>query len=272
MPLDKETLEYLSQLMTAAQEVPDSDRKFMLVPNSMKTVSLETYQNNPDDFTARFSTHLISAFLDYANFAKSENTTAIFIDVDDLSANAIFDMGDIVVPGWGNHCATLKLRRTALFVNLLMIMENNIKLSQRDLFDFLLDWPDNLVCMVNDTTLPTADVIQRLRKITVGATASKQSHEGDFARSRTAFEEIEVSAEGGPLPSTLVATLQPYYGLGEYTMKFRIGYLDNDDEPLFRLHPVEFEALKEQIASDFAQVLQQSLPDTENYIGTMKYR
>ncbi len=272
MSLDESAIKLIQNTAIAAVATVNSDMPAILVPDSMSIEIVEHLQNERSRFRGRMITRVIDSFVNYvkaitgevSGIAKSE----CFIDIDRMGAKTFFNLGDYSVPGHGDHNATVELRKTPAFREILNI--DGEKIKQKELAEFLEDWFLNIKALdATGEEIPLKEAIFRIRRITVEAGKSQSHNVGDFKSERTAMEKIEASSKDGELPSGFTFTCEPYIGLGEMSFFLRMSLLTGGDQPVFVLRIVRLDDERIKIGKEFERLLKASLENTpvNIYIG-----
>lgn len=262
----KEALEHLLSNEVAASNALNAQTKglpLLATPKNFDLKSIEHLQETRQRFRGLFSTASIDDFLNYSTNQELDNTS-IFIDADNLKAEAIFDLGDTELPLHCDHRATYQPRKTAAYMAIHRI--RNERLSQKDLTDFIEDWLDEAIPVVvlpngNHEPLRASQAINSIRTIKIEERSSQTHTEGNFSASRSAMDEIEASSNVDVLPDFLVFNIVPYEGFLSRPIHLKVNLLTGGDKPYFGLRWVGEEAQKEAISNELVETLQQGLPD-----------
>lgn len=175
-----------------------------------------------------------------------------FIDADTMSCRVFFNLGDEESPGHADDTASLKLKPTAPFAAARAIAGQ--RLSQSQLAEWIEDWASFLrVVGTEGEDIPVGVAVQKIRTITVKATAERTSTETSFSAGRSVMDQIE-AAHAERQPADLLFTCHPYEGLLPCTITLRLSVIAGD-KPTLVARWVQQEAQEEEIAQEFKEVL-----------------
>jgi uncharacterized protein YfdQ (DUF2303 family) len=215
--------------------------------------SLEHLQPGRSRFRGTFTSTGIGAFAKYvvAQSKVCESAVHGFIDPASASATVYFNLGDYEHAGHGDHIAHLKLKATAAYSALKTAV--NAKLSQRDLHDFVEDWRDLIVPVIDGkadaSSVPSA--LAAIRDITLSEAREANFVERDLGSSRSAMESVDASSKH-TLPTGFLFVTPPYEGLPPRTFELRLGVNSGAVDKLnLTLRIKQAEKVVEEIAEDF---------------------
>ena len=265
--MQQETLQELKRMIIASLDT-QSDFPVAVLPNDMKLQSVEPYMAKRFRFRGKLST---GSFDDFVEYCHNQTKGQCFIDADRMKATAIFDLGNLDVPGHAAHRATLAMRQTAPFMELLRI--NGNALSQKRFAEWLEEWAPHLTILdgtgedAHEISLIKA--ISAVRDVTIAARQEANSTEGDFKASRSRFAEVEARTREAT-PALIRFRCEPYHGLEDRDFSLRISIVTDDDKPAFKLRALQMEAQEEAMAQEFQDKLRGDLEGSEitTYIGT----
>ncbi|EIL99118.1 DUF2303 family protein [Rhodanobacter thiooxydans] len=228
-----------------------------------KLISIEHLQEGRSRYRGKFATQNLTAFADYVVSTVDGNAprtpAASFVDPDNVTATAYFNLGDHEHPGHGDNTAALKLKPTAAYAALLAAT-NQRTLDQRTLHDFIEDWRDNITVLIDgqpkDNAIAAA--LAAVRDITVEQARKVQHVERDFGATRSAMESVDARSTL-TLPSGFEFKAVPYEGLQERTFRLRLGVNTGGDKLSLTLRIQQAEQLSEDIARDFLARLEARL-------------
>lgn len=221
------------------------------LPEGMSLHSIEQYLPRRAHFRGLLSTHLPDEF---ANYVKAHGGT-VFIDGEDMRANAIFDLGTTDMPGHCRHQANLSLRKTSAYAALLELASGRQAMSQRDLSDWIEDWRDHIVVLTQDgAQMHIMQAVKAVRTVSIESVSKLNSTIHETGTSRTAFEEVEAKSEVG-LPHGFTFTCIPFEGLPVRTFSVRLNVLTSGNTPAFKPRAVQLESQQEAIAADFKKLV-----------------
>jgi uncharacterized protein YfdQ (DUF2303 family) len=229
-------------------------------------INLEKLQANRSRFRGAFKT---ASMQDFMAYVVARDSGQGFIDTDSMSAKVFFNLmqganGTASTPGHADHFALLQLKRTAAYAAMRHATET--KLSQRDVVNFIEDWPDCIAADFEGASAPESDpklltkAITAVRKVTVKAKSETTSDVRNTGASRSSMEEIEASSADG-LPNGFRFDCVPFEGLPGYTFYLRLSVLTSDDKPMFNLRWRSRDEQIEQIGQDFKTKLLEGIAD-----------
>lgn len=268
--MDQTAIKSIQDNATALQsciELARQPRAGVLVPDNMKVHDLEQHQQHRARFRGVFSTPLITEFVAYS---KDRTVDAqCFVDVENMVARTIFNMGNDAKPGHCDDVAALKLEKTSEYIALLARVE--ARLDQRMAAEFLDDFRANLEALDDDgKTLELPKSIAAIRHITIESKKSDGSLVGNFTSQRTAMEEIEAKGVN-KLPAFFRFSCVPYEDLKKRDFVLRVSVINNTP-PVVTFRIVQAELHKEQMAQELRTRLQTDFSGTKivTRIGTFK--
>jgi uncharacterized protein YfdQ (DUF2303 family) len=254
--LSKEAIQHIEAQAVAAAGIrvtAQDGADLLLVPDNYKIHNLERYQEFRNRLRGALNTHSVKDFSDYVQKQNLEEGPRGFIDQESMSAIVIFNLGDAAHPaGHGDNTARLTLKPTAAFTAVSGIAGR--QLSQQQLAEWLEDWLPNLVAQANSADLNMLQAINGIRRMTIQATAKRDTNVSDFGASRSAMDEIEAKSQE-TLASSFTFTTVPYEGLQPAAIQLRLSVITGKDEPVLKLRWVGEEAQREGFAREFKELL-----------------
>ncbi len=261
------------QDMVLAQEVNQliatADCPAVAVPDRVRIQSLENLSASRYRFRGRLTTASIPDFTRYCNGFEGEGIRC-FIDGDAIKAVTVFNLGTLDNPGHADNTADLQLKKTAPFSALLDI--DGRKSRQKELAEWLEDWSEYLLAFTADgEVLDIKKAVAGIRQITIESTSSQDHEEKDFSGKRSLMESVEAKSKA-VMPAAFEFKCVPYEGLGERRIRLRYSILTGSDIPVLVLRIVQLEAVMEQIANEFRDLLVTQFDGTsvETFIGEFK--
>lgn len=253
------TIDALNQLTSthaAATGRPlDTHTPAIIVPDNFMVQNVEHLEELRSRFRGTMSTQSLPDFCTYVERRAKESdrhTPQGFIDADSMSCRMFFNLGDFVEPGHADDTSALTLKPTAAFASMLAIAGK--RLGQTELAEWMEDWSAALkVTSTNGEDIPVGAAVQKIRTITVKATAERTSNEGSFNSSRSAMDRIE-AAHAEQQPNDLLFTIKPFEGLQQRTFTLRLSIITGD-KPQLVARWVQQEAQQEEIAQEFKEKL-----------------
>jgi uncharacterized protein YfdQ (DUF2303 family) len=249
MSLTAEAIQKLAEqaLAAAGHDMPKVQgiEHLAVLPAGMNLHNIEAYLPGRIAFRGTLSTSQPEEFAAYVK----EHGGMVFIDGNNVSANAIFDLGTVEQPGHCRHQARLSLSKASAYLGLLSINER--ELSQINLSDWLEDWRDNLIALTPaGEQMHISQAVKAVRTVTIESVTKLNSNVHETGSSRSAFEEIEAKSEVG-LPHGFTFTCAPYDGLPHRTFSVRLNVITGGQRPTFKPRIVQLEAHEEAIVNDF---------------------
>lgn len=247
----------------------------VVLPSGYSLADLEKYETRPKRFRGEFKTHLIDEFVAYVNSNGNDNT-GIFVDAERSKATAIIDMGKRKAPEWGDHKATIGLKKTPAFEKLLANQENEF--DQLAFIDFIEDWLEYVVFLEDasgqDKPMQLTIAITSIRKLTISSTSDKTSEAGDFKASHSQFDSIELKASGNKPPKGFDFHCTPYDGLIERHFNCRLRAITNGKEVKLKYRIIALDSIMDNIGLEFKQALQDDtkVEGAQFYCGEMNYQ
>lgn len=237
------------------------------LPSDTKVLELEQFKPLRNRFRGTFLTSSVDDFVNYTT-AKAADGAECFVYPEKMTATSVLNLGTLHAPGHADSTAMMELKATAAFDAIRMI--NGNATDQQQLAEWLEDWRDSITGLTSsEQQLSASQVIAAIRRITIKAGRTSEHTEGQLSASRSSMEQVEASSNSEPLPSFILFTCKPYMGLGDRTFALRLTLREKDDQPLLALRIIRPEQHEEEMAEEFAALLQEkfgtNLPVT---IGT----
>lgn len=244
------------------------------LPEGVKIVDLEPFLEQRRRYRGTMKTAVLEDFIDYVAATTQESTSSTdefpcFVDPQTMSARAFFNLGDQEDPGHGDHTASLKLKRTSTFEEVLKI--NGAKLEQRELAEWMEDWVDVLAAAnEHGETMPMSAAVSAIRRITIGANAETTSEQTNFGNKVSAMAEVEAKNRD-QLPAFLALKCEPYQGLSEHTFTLRLNIITGE-KPRIGVRIVRLETAEEEMAKELEELLRDGFEDTavRTFVGTFQ--
>lgn len=232
----------------------------ILLPENYSVESLERLQICRSRFRGSMATNSLPDFCAYVEQRQPGTATeadpAGFIDQVQMTCKVFFNLGDEANPGHADDTASLKLMPTAAFAALRAIAGQ--RLGQSQLAEWIEDWAAYLqVVGAQGESIPVGVAVQKIRTITVKATAERTSTENNFSAGRSAMDQVE-AAHAEQQPADLLFTCHPYEGLQPRIFTLRLSILTGD-KPQLVARWVQQEAQEEEIAQEFKEVLREQI-------------
>jgi uncharacterized protein YfdQ (DUF2303 family) len=229
------------------------------LPDDTRVLELEKFRPLRSRFRGDFLTRRIDDFVSYT-VGKADIGAECFVWPDDMTAKAVLNLGDLNEPGHADNTATIKLKTTAAF-DAIKHMDGKTR-TQQQLAEWLEDWRDNIQGLTsNERQLTPSKVIAAIRRITIKANSSSDHTEGQLSSTRSAMEQVEASSNSEPLPSFILFSCEPYTGLAQRTFILRLSLRFDEEKPLLALRIIRPEQHEEEMAEEFAALLQEQFGD-----------
>ena len=237
------------------------------LPHNADLRSLEVFQPERNRFRGSMKTPSINDFSAYARVNNVDHA-ACFIDVEDMNAVAVINLGNLDKPGHCDHCAHLKLKQSTEYRVLLHF--HSLKHSQKAFTEWLEDWANNIkVFDHEEKPLDLKKTIGAIRRLTIESKSEHSHTEENFKATRSALESVEAKSKGNTLPAWLDFTLQPYADFKERTVRLRVAVLTGSTAPTLTAHICGLEALEQELAEEFQQKVEDKLDGImPTYLGT----
>jgi len=230
------------------------------LPNDTKVLDLEQFKPLRNRFRGKFATTSVEDFVNYTEH-KADSGAECFVYPDDMTATAVLNLGNISAPGHADSLAKMNLKTTAAFDALNKI--DGATRTQQQLAEWLEDWRDSVQGLTSDEQSLTANkVIAAIRRITIKAGSTSDHTEGQLSATRSSLEQVEASSNSEPLPSFILFKCTPYQGLAERTFILRMSLRADEEKPLLSLRIIRPEQHEEEMAEEFAGLLQEKFGDT----------
>lgn len=263
--MDRSAVEAIGQLAVEAQLANhlNTDTPALILTNANGTqqvVSIEHLQPGRSRYRGTFKTQQLGAFAQHINATVDNNTprtpATTFIDPENASATAYFNLGDHEQPGHGDHTALLKLKPCAAYAALLQACQRTH--DQRGLHDFIEDWRDIITPIYaspSDSNNTLANALGAIRSISVEEARNTRHDVRDMGATRSAMESVDAKS-ALVLPASFEFKTVPFDGLQERTFRLRLGVNTGGEKLSLTLRLQQAEQISEDIAKDFLARLQ----------------
>lgn len=207
---------------------------------------------------AEMATSCVDSFCSYFK-TRAEAGATVFVN-DDMTAQAVLNLGVDLNPGHCDNTAKLKLVKSAAFDALLSV--NGKPLLQKDAAEFLEDWNDLLQFYQGSTELTPGKAIAAVRKITIESARKLETTTQNFSDTASAFEQVTASSTE-PLPEIAYFKCVPYEGLPERTFALRVSILTGEDKPRLVLRIQRLQLQLQEMANELTAIVQRTLSGTD---------
>jgi uncharacterized protein YfdQ (DUF2303 family) len=265
--MQKDALDFIERQSLQAASVEGVDVPSRVLHKDFQIVSLEKQMKNRARYRGKFNTKAIS---DFAIYSSQFPRGKCFVNADHMKAVSIFDLGTVDAPLHAEHSATITLQQTAPYKA--MLATCNDRLERKRLAEWLEDWADYLIgYTAAGEAMDIKLVISTVRKLTIASAAESTHTTNDFNASRSSLETIEAKS-GNVMAAGVRFKCTPYHGLGERSFDLRLSIITDHDDPKLILRVVRLEDAVEQMAKEFAEVLNTALKsggaDADIVLGT----
>lgn len=241
----------------------------MPLPPEFPLQDLERYMDNPRRQTGTMTTFDMGAFGKYCAQHADPQLSACFVDAEAATAAMIFNFGKMDEPGHCDFIAILKMQQTAEFTALYNAVLSAS--SQKDVAEFMEDWAPMLMALdASGNTMNLASSILAIRNIDIKGVRNVGSTVENFSASKSTFEKISAESQH-VLPSELTFICAPYHGLTTKEFRIRLSVGTSGDNIRMKLTIRAFEAMKQKIADEFADLVVRMLDNKHQvFIGKFK--
>ncbi|HHH0550659.1 TPA: YfdQ family protein, partial [Yersinia enterocolitica] len=239
------------------------------LPDGVSVKSLEQFNLERYRFRGAMETSSIDEYVKYSSGYAGDGVRC-FIDAEEMRAETIFNIGTLENPGHADNTASLSLKKTAPFRELLNI--DGRKQAQKELAEWLEDYREFLLAFDADgAVLDIKKAVGAVRRITIEQTSSADHEDQDFSAKRSVMESVEAKCKD-VMPAAFEFKCIPYEGLGERRFKLRYSILTGGNVPVLVLRIVQLEAEEEKIAVEFLELLTNKFKgvEVETFIGKFK--
>ncbi len=254
--LDGTAIQQVKDLVISGYHLRDIDSlacPTAILPEGVGIESLERFNLERFRFRGCMETTSIDDFVRYsAGYANADEPARCFIDADNMSARAVFNIGTLEAPWHADNAAEIQLKKTAPFRALLAI--DGKRLNQKQIAEWLEDWSEFLTAFSADgQTLTIAQAASAVRRVSIKQMQEADHEDGDFSGKKSLMQSVEATSKE-VMPVAFEFKCVPYEGLSERPFSLRNSLLKSD-EPCFTLRIVQLEAQEEAIANEFRNLL-----------------
>jgi len=241
------------------------------LPEKITLRDLEGYMQRRRRARGLMQTSDLDSFKEYT-LAHKEDGATVFVDANDMSANAVLNLGDSKdLPGHADNRVALRLERTAAYKALIAIADG-VGRTQKGVAEFLEDWANALNCFSMDPAEDAPPVgvkngraIAAIRNLSIESMRKLESNEQALSASKSVFESARAtSAE--TIPTFIHFSCVPYQGLCPRTFVLRLGVLTGESVPKITLRIVNEEEHKESMALELVNHIKHSFDDGNGFV------
>jgi uncharacterized protein YfdQ (DUF2303 family) len=274
--MDKSGIEAIGQLAVEAAKAgelqTDTPALVLRKGDGQQVVSIEHLQPGRSRFRGMYRTNALAAFIALVIASSKDvgRNALTFINPENMSATAFFNLGDFEHPGHADHQAVLGLKPTAAYAALQASVDK--PLDQSKLHTFLEDWRDFIVPVYEGVADAKrfSSALAAIRSVTIETARKVTMAESDFGAQKSAMESIDAKSEH-TLPGGFLFTTVPYEGLPSRVFNLRLGVQTStaNERIGLVLRVMQGEKVLEDIAGDFHAALSTGLGDASSlFIGT----
>lgn len=258
---DKEAIQAIQQsagiddAASAVMEALNGTRGLFTLPSDFKVHDLESVLLHRRRARGTMNTTSIADFAAYTKEAKQAGAT-VFVDVDQMKASAVLNLGTTDEPGHGDDRAILTAKKTAAYQAMRKVAQG-MAMSQQTVAEFCEDWSGFISYYKESDVVAPGRAIAAIRKITVEAMRKVEASEGQLSASRGMLESVTASSSE-PLPTHLYFACVPYQELELRTFVLRLGVITGD-KPAITLRVVNVEQHEEEMARELAGLVKAAM-------------
>lgn len=285
-----ETIKHVGTANVAVElnkQLEEAGMNAVAVVRDITIESTEEYLDTPPHFKALFETPVIEEFAGYTN---EQPSSTVFVSNQNMSAQAIFDIGTPEEPLNRFHKASITLEQTADYTTLLNA--NQARLNQRAFAMWLEEHHSKIQAFGKESApgmdapvIEMAKAIHAIRNTKVTTATQSDSKIEDLSEQQSVMAQVEVQNKDGNKPIYLDYTCVPFHGLKlplqaanqnddenmQRTFRIRINTITDGEKPAFSLSIMNLEQHKEIMVEAFKKQLKDELKDHVTVrIGTFK--
>lgn len=233
-----------------------------LVNPQARVLDLEQYSGGRNRKRGTFTTEDFHSFGEYVRSAINPEEVRVFVSKDAMQAIAIlnFDAADYE-QGHLDHKAILEAEETVVF-NKLLGMHNYGRVGQKPFAEFLEDWGHRVVARDSEgNEIENAKAVSAIRNMRIAESAQTDSTAGNYRESRSRLESVEAKSIDGALPAYFTVTDECYRDMNARKLKLRLGISSRDGEPNFKLEIIGLQLIRDELAKEFAEHVENGLGD-----------
>lgn len=234
----------------------------VLVNPNAKVMDLEQFEQGRHRKRGIFATQDIGSFGAYIEGNASFEHTSVFINKDQMQAVAILNFdADGFEQGHLDHKAVLTAEPTVMFRKLLS-MHDMGRCKQKLFAEFLEDWGHKVIARDADgNEIENAKAINAVRNMRIDESAQTDSHAGNYRETRSRLESVEAKSIDGALPAYFTVNDECYQGIAPRTLDLRLGISNDDGQPVFKLEIKALQSVRDELAKEFADIIETGLED-----------
>ena len=248
-------------------EKANTKSSLIALPHDYVLQNMEKFNAFRDELRGKFETSLITEFTKYAKIYAAEGSAA-FVNVDSMTAVAIFDIGTTEQPLHQRHKSSCALKKTAPFKTMLSV--DGQRFDQRGLAEWLEDYAEYITPYGDDgEAIDIKKAVEAIRTLKFEHTRGSEREVQNFAASQSEYEKMATMTKDSlVIPAGFRFDCIPYQGLESRTFDMRLSIIKNE---VLSIRIKRLEETRELIAIEFKDKLLQSLEDAEivmpTYVG-----
>ena len=252
-----------------ALEASNLKNPVIALPDSYQLHDLEKHMPNRTNYRGTFSTDNHDEFAKYCKTYEVEGSQC-FINVENMTATTIIDLGTQELPGHCDHRSKLSLKATADFKALLQI--NDKQSDQKTLAEWIEDYTESLqIFTEHGESVEVSQAAAAIRAMTFEVKAGQTSEVNNFSAQQSEYESMAITTKNElPMPHIFKFKCEPYLGIPERTFEMRMSTIGNKT---LILRIKQLEQHIESMGIEFKELVIQKLEANETthivtYIGT----
>lgn len=255
----------ISTAFSVLAEAEDAHHMVAL-PEHFKMHDLEASAPRRRRARGKFTTGAVDSFLRYTH-VHGERGASVFVDVRDMSACAVLNLGTQDAPGHTDNRAHLQLRQTAA-MQALMAMDGKCA-GQQAFAEWLEDWQQQVPMQffAGDEEIRAKHAIAAVRRITVKAVSETESETQQLSATRSTFENVAASSRDNKLPTMVYFSTKPYDDLDERMFVARVSVLPSEKGVTLTLRVQNMGQHQEEMGAELAALITAGCAELPVYFG-----
>lgn len=269
--IQKEAIDRIAELAnhnTLAAGLSNVAHRTVALPGDYNLHDLEHLLPHRTRARGRYETTSIQDFCTYPG-AAGKGTAVVFVNPEQMTATAIYNLMEDDQPGHCDDLATLGLKKTAAFTALLAV--NGARMEQRQIAEWLEDWQSQITAKSAGEEISMSQALSAIRNLTIESVRRRESQENNFSSTQDSFDKIEATSGGRQLPDQFRFSCTPYEGLAERSFALRLSITTGGDKPCYTLRMIALETQEEAMAAEFAEQISQGLSDEQATVRVGKF-
>lgn len=230
-----------------------------LIDRNAIEIDLEQYQMGRSRVRGQSHSSDIDSFNNYViNSLTNYEPEEVLIFVDDAAMSAIAILNFKVEgheQGHLDHKAILNAKKTVIF-DTLHRRHMLGRMTQKMFAEFLEDWGHFVIARDSEgNVIANSRAVSAIRNMRIDESAQTDSHAGNYRESRSRLESVEARSIYGALPAYFTVKDECYQGFTERNLKLRLSIGQNEGKPEFKLEIVSLQILEDELAKEFAAII-----------------